>query len=174
MVDFRAGAVISACERYRYRLWHILHPSNGSRVLFVMLNPSTADGVKDDPTIRRCIGFAQDWGFGRLDVANLFAFRATKPADLAKADDPVGPENDAYLIELGALADRIVFAWGTRGTLQGRDQQVGDMFGRRGLHAWCLGKTKAKHPRHPLYVPRDASLVPAINWIVRRDSPWSV
>jgi hypothetical protein len=123
-------------------------------VLFVCLNPSTADEAKDDATVRRCVGFARKLGFGRLLLANLFGLRATCPSELAKATDPVGPENDAWITEASAAADLTVVAWGIHGRLQRRDRAVLEM-----LHApYCLGTTKAGEPRHPLYLSADTHL----------------
>ena len=112
------GAAFSPCGRYR---WHLARTwdADGSRVAFVALNPSTADATHDDPTIRRCIGFARRWGAGGVDVVNLYAFRATKPRDLFAADDPVGPDNDAWIDAVVARADRVVLAWGHHGARDG-------------------------------------------------------
>ena len=108
-----ADAVISDCERYRYRLtrrW-----DDGPTCTFIMLNPSTADARKDDPTIRRCIGFARREGCAALLVINCFAFRATKPADLFAAEDPIGPENDRHIMAASLDADgQVIAAWGDR------------------------------------------------------------
>lgn len=105
------SAVISPCERYRYALhrrWQI----GNSSVLWVMLNPSTADADIDDPTIRRCLVFSQAWSFDHLMVGNLYALRSTQPAALWTADDPVGPENDAHLRAMAKGAAQIICAWG--------------------------------------------------------------
>ena len=91
----RKQAVLSDCGTYRYRLWRKW--GCGSPLLFVMLNPSTADAEVDDATIRRCLGFADAHGFGELEVVNLYAYRATDPADLKRAGYPVGPDNDAHI-----------------------------------------------------------------------------
>src|SRR4051812_26865304 len=107
------NAVISACGRYRYLLTRQVGPGPRAAT-FIMLNPSTADATKDDPTIRRCIGFARQWGCGRLSVLNLFAFRATDPAAMKRADDPVGPENKDWFerILTDAGEGRVVCGWG--------------------------------------------------------------
>src|SRR5689334_19453129 len=117
MLQLEDNAVISACGRYRYVLTRQVGPGS-RRATFVMLNPSTADATNDDPTIRRCIGFAREWGCGRLVVLNLFAFRATDPADLKRAIDPVGPENrDWFERTLRPPHDGpLVCAWGVHGT----------------------------------------------------------
>lgn len=143
-----ATAELSPCGTYRYALgreWDESRPS----VLFVMLNPSTADAVHDDPTIRRCIGFARDWGYGGLLVGNLYAFRATKPADLPPGSRAVGPENDAWLARLRDRAGLVVAAWGARQSAVRRAMVVKGLLG----DLWVLGLTFQGLPRHPLYVP---------------------
>lgn len=133
-------------------------------VTFVMLNPSTADGTADDPTIRRCIGFAKTWGATGLAVVNLYAFRATKPADLWTTSDPVGPENDEVLASFFDMAARyghpIIAAWGANARPD-RVAQVLQIPGAKRLQA--LGVTKSGAPRHPLYLRADASPVPWLN-----------
>jgi hypothetical protein len=119
------SAVISPCGRYRYHL-HRRIADSGRVATFVMLNPSRADAEIDDPTIHRVMGFARRWGCGELHVVNLFAFRATRPADLRKAADPVGPENrDRIRRAVAVAADGLVVcAWGTHGTFLGQDRSV--------------------------------------------------
>ena len=137
--------------RYRYSLtrrW----AQGGGRTAFVLLNPSTADAHRDDPTIRRCISFARAWGYGELEVVNLFAFRATLPRDLRKGRNPVGADNDAFLLRAAHGANLVLLAWGTHGTLAGRDAQVLALMKGRELR--CLGKTRDGHPRHVLYLPK--------------------
>src|SRR5688572_11312536 len=116
-----------------------------------MLNPSTADAVRDDPTIRRCIGFARTWGYRRLVVTNIFALRATLPAALRGAADPVGPGNDRFILRAAREADRVVCAWGVHGALGNREEEVLALL--RGLAMEHLGLTRGGHPRHPLYLP---------------------
>lgn len=150
------GADISPCGRYRYTLWRKWGP--GGTVQFVGLNPSTADATLDDPTIRRCIGFARAWGFGGLMMTNLFAWRATDPRDMKAAADPVGPDNNGTLSAAYLNASLTVAAWGAHGTYLGRDAVVRRMLPR--LH--YLRLTKDGHPGHPLYLP--ASLRP-VEWV---------
>jgi hypothetical protein len=150
------SAIISPCGLYRYRLERRF--GDGPASLFIMLNPSTADAEIDDPTIRRCIRFAQSFGCGRLLVGNLFAFRATKPADLMKASDPEGPDNLKHLKKMCAEAQLCIAAWGAHGKYRGQGQRI---IGR--LSAWDvplhhLKMTKAGHPCHPLYLK--ATLTP--------------
>ncbi len=157
-------AHISPCGRYRYSLsrsWGLpdMATSAGEAPLFVMLNPSTADAMKDDTTIRKCIGFATAWGFRCLTVVNVFALRATDPAELYQADDPVGPDNDDAILSAVQSHELIVAAWGTEAIRRDRRrvERVRNILGPR---VRCLGKTKAGHPRHPLYVPYAQPLVP--------------
>lgn len=144
-----------AADVYRYVL-HRRWDDRLPRVAFVMLNPSTADETHDDPTIRRCTAFARRWRFGSLEVVNLYAYRATRPADLWAANAPIGPQNDRYLQRAAARADRVVLAWGNGGGRAGRGAAVAQMLGRiRPLS--CLGLTRLGQPRHPLYARRETS-----------------
>lgn len=147
------GANISACGHYRYTLWRKW--AQGGTAMFVGLNPSTADATLDDPTIRRCIGFARAWGYGSLCMLNLFAYRATQPADMLAQTDPVGPENDDWLLRMTAQADVVVAAWGTHGAFKNRDEHVRSLLGGNLSY---LKLTSGGHPGHPLYLP--ASLCP--------------
>lgn len=161
------GAVISQCGRYRYQLWRIWNDDK-PLVLFVCLNPSTADANTDDPTLRRIMGFVYQMGCGGFYLGNLFALRSPYPSDLRYGRDPVGPENDRHLREMADKAQRVVFAWGNDGDLNKRHLQVREMFPA----AMCFGLTKAGHPRHPLYLPKDSQLIPYPNGIhISRRSP---
>lgn len=147
------SARFSDCRTYRYSLWRnwrgLLSNANGY-AMFVGLNPSTADETSDDNTVRRCIEFARAWGYEGLCMTNLFAFRATDPADMKKADDPVGPENDQTLIDLAKAAGVVIAAWGVHGTYRHRHLAVRAMLPN--LH--YLRLTKDGHPWHPLYLPK--------------------
>jgi hypothetical protein len=143
-----ASAWISEDRAYRYALLRSWEYGTGF-VAFVGLNPSTADENTDDPTIRRCIRFAKDWGYSGLLMANLFAYRATKPKDMMSAKDPVGPLNDRYLQTISTKAGLVIAAWGADGGWRGRDKQVRAMV--PGMK--CLHLTKDGHPGHPLYLP---------------------
>lgn len=191
MADYTdAGAIISACGKYRYRLWRewrgvgeqwdMWTEGDGSPALdgagqpigeplscvFVMLNPSTADGEQDDPTIRRCVGFAKRLGFDRLDVVNLFAYRATKPAELLRlnhGDEPWGIDNERQIARALDLAGMVVCAWGAHGGHLGQDETVLgwlDSHNHRDAPVMALGLTNEGFPRHPLYLPSDAQPVP--------------
>jgi hypothetical protein len=137
---------------YRYllrRSWD----RNGPLAVFVMLNPSTADAHRDDPTIRRCMGLARSWGFGRLEVVNLFGFRTPYPAVLSTVSDPVGPENDAHVLAAVARGETVVAAWGNAGAVLNRGPaMLPRLSGEARTPLLCLGMTRAGHPRHPLYV----------------------
>ena len=119
--------------------------------MFICFNPSTADATRDDPTIRRCIRFAEDWKCGRLLVANLFAYRTPKPVVLRRKPKPVGRQNNGWLLRLAAESDVCVAAWGNNGRYLGRDAEVVALV----KDLKCLGLTKAGAPRHPLYVRAD-------------------
>lgn len=154
-----SNAEFSPCRTWRYTLTRVWDKSK-PMAMFVGLNPSTADEVRNDPTVRRCIGFAQDWGYGGLIMTNIFAFRATDPKVMKKAEDPVGPENDKWLIRSAEKAGLVVAAWGTHGIHMNRERLVLDLFrGWEDRRLTCLGKTKAGHPKHPLYLPKDAMVV---------------
>ncbi|MCZ6728239.1 MAG: DUF1643 domain-containing protein [SAR324 cluster bacterium] len=145
-------AIFDATGAYRYALtrrWR----SSGRQVAFVLLNPSTADAERDDHTIRRCIGFARAWGFAALEVVNLFAYRATTPVLLKKAAQPIGEDNDRYLLAAQARAGRLVVAWGIHGPWLGRERVVLGLLSQPGGRLSCLGLTKHGHPRHPLFLP---------------------
>jgi hypothetical protein len=153
-VTIARGAVFDAAGVYRYHLWR-RWSDHGPRVVFVGLNPSTADGSHDDPTIRRCMGFAERWGCAHLDVLNLFAFRATRPRDLRQSADPVGPDNPHYLESITKGADTLVACWGVHGAWQDQGVQLRELL----PGPWfCLGLTQAGHPRHPLYLRKGTPL----------------
>lgn len=155
---FYRNAVISDCGHYRYRLerrW-----SDAPPLPFVMLNPSTADAMEDDPTIRRCMGFARREGAGGIVVANLYAYRATKPEEMMRAAAPLGADNVEVLgnvaIEAVAAGQSIVCAWGANC----KGESAIRIFKHAGARLVCLGKTKDGSPRHPLYVRADQPLEP--------------
>lgn len=149
-----AGAVISDCGRYRYRLWRQWRYPQPPAVAFVMLNPSTADATQDDPTIRRCRGFAKSWGFGRLEVVNLCAYRATDPTDLWDADEPTGPGNDAHILEVCRSVEQVVCAWGNHAPWPRAREVIGLLVDNHvPLHVLCF--TKLGNPAHPLRLRAD-------------------
>jgi hypothetical protein len=150
--DYTSDACLSECGRYRYwltRTWDASKPP----VCWIMLNPSTADARQDDPTIRRCIGFARAWGAGGIVVVNLFALRATDPGKLKEHYPVLTSEerrNDSHILAACANAGRIIAAWGCDGTLRGRDADVTKMLAQYPVE--CMGVTKEGHPKHPLYL----------------------
>lgn len=153
-----AAAVFDQGRGYRYLLTRIWDPTRQPLVC-VMLNPSTADAFVEDPTIRRCVSFAQREGAGGLVVVNLFALRSTDPRVLRHHPDPVGRYNDAF-IRQATQAGRVVAAWGAAGTEHGRGAAVAETLAARGVALSCLGTTSTGQPRHPLYVPGSAVLEP--------------
>lgn len=161
MLDLFAesDAVLSDCGRFRYALtrrW-----GEGPTALFIMLNPSTADASEDDPTIRRCIGFAKREGCGGLRVENLFAFRATNPAAMFKHGHTAVGATDRYICEAVAASEGpLIAAWGADARARKRAARVTDYLIEGGARPMCLGKTKDGSPRHPLYVKGDAPLIP--------------
>lgn len=156
----RSSALISPCGRYRYRLERDLHPiwGDGTRTMtWIMVNPSTADHAEDDPTIRRVCGFAERHGCDRVVVGNLFALRATDVRELARADDPKGPECERHLEDMIREADLLVVGWGPvaklPAPLRRRWGLVPRLAGPLGKEMRCFGTSKDGHPRHPLMLP---------------------
>lgn len=155
--------ILSADRLFRYTLWRewwkdelFINRDTIRYAMFIGLNPSTADEAKNDPTIRKCIGFATRWGFGALCMTNLFAFRATDPRRMKGHPRPIGAENDRWLVAAGREAGVIVAAWGVNGQHMGRDVEVLKLLN----DLQCLRTTKDGHPEHPLYVPYDTTLKP--------------
>ena len=144
------GAELSEDRAYRYKLWRIWQPEIPP-MLFVMLNPSTADENDDDPTVKRCVNYASREGYGGLLIGNLFAYRATFPSRLLKAVDPVGPRNDQALAELQEAAGTTIAAWGGMGDIFGRAQEVCKLLGPMR----CLGVTQGGQPKHPVRLRKD-------------------
>ena len=148
-------AKLSECRKYRYALWRTWDSSKPF-VMFVGLNPSTADETNDDPTLIRCMNFAKSWGYGGVCMANLFAFRATDPSVMKVSKDPVGPENNKWLKSLAEDAGIVVAAWGNDGTFLGRSKLVIEQL--PGMH--CLKLNKSGEPAHPLYQAAKLQAVP--------------
>ncbi|MEM9256710.1 MAG: DUF1643 domain-containing protein [Pseudomonadota bacterium] len=151
----RNTAQLSRCRRYRYALWRTWDRAL-PRVLFIGLNPSTADESIDDPTLVRCMRFARDWGYGGVSIGNLFAYRATQPADLKQASHPIGVRNDDWLARLAAEAALTVAAWGNDGAWMNRATAVRASL--TDLH--CLKLNDTGEPAHPLYQRRDRVPLP--------------
>lgn len=157
MLEFETATADIRGE-YRYTLTRVWN-STVPMITFVLLNPSTADAVQLDPTLRRCVGFSKREGFGGMTILNLYAFRATDPRVMLAAPDPVGPDNDRVLAEATGM---VVAGWGTNAAPERVTQALALL---PPLHA--LGVTRDGHPRHPLYVPRDE---PLIEWAPQRSS----
>lgn len=156
-------AVISACGKYRYRLDRC-GAMGGTTLMFIMVNPSTADAEKDDPTIRKCIGFADRNGFARVLVGNLFAFRATDVNELRNERDPIGPENDTHLHAMLRETDMVIAAWGSLSklpeTLRRRWRDVVHLADRIPHQLKMIGACADGHPKHPLMVGYDSKIEP--------------
>jgi hypothetical protein len=155
-----SGATFSPCDRYRYTLWRTWDKPKGL-CMFLMLNPSTADESANDPTVERCQRYAHSWGYGGLIVCNLFALRATDPGVMLTDSEPVGPDNNAAILECAGRSDIVVCAWGNHGSHQDRARYVADMLQIEGHKLHSLVVTSNGHPGHPLYLRK--SLKP---------SPW--
>jgi hypothetical protein len=153
-MDSAPGATFSPCRQWRYTLtrrW-----AAGPAAAFILLNPSTADETLDDPTIRRCIGYAKAWGAGGLILGNIFAWRSTDPRALYDLVDPVGPDNDEALRTIAATVGAVVCGWGAHGALRGRGADVLDIIRSAGATPMALRRTAAGYPGHPLYLPGSA------------------
>lgn len=156
--------ILSPDRQYRYTLWRmspsdLFEMSIGNwtpYINFILLNPSTADETNDDPTIRRCVGFAKEWGYGAVCITNLFAYRATEPHAMKSVADPIGPENDRWLVECSKNAEITVAGWGVHGGLHRRNIIVTEMIPT----LTCLGTTKDGYPKHPLYLRKDLKPIP--------------
>lgn len=146
----KSGAILSDCRKYRYVLWR--QWGDGKSLVFIGLNPSTADETNNDRTISRCIDFAKRWGYDKLVMLNLFAYRTPYPNWMKRARDPIGPDNDRWLRTYCRDAGMIIAAWGADGSFMDRENSVCGML-RGQVH--CLGITKHGHPRHPLYMRGD-------------------
>ncbi|MFL6672373.1 MAG: DUF1643 domain-containing protein [Massilia sp.] len=159
------GATLSRCGAYRYRLWREWDAAK-PRLLLIMLNPSLADHQRDDHTITKSIAIARHLGCGRLDVGNLAAFRSPHPAELKRAADPIGRNNNRHLSGMLAEADLVICAWGAHGAaLPGRVQAVARLIRRAGVATYALKLTNDGHPSHPLargkgFIPVDVQPIP--------------
>ncbi len=153
------GALFSKCNAYRYslsRTWH----GGQDRACFIMLNPSTATAEEDDPTIRRCVGYAIDWGYEGVDIVNMFAFRSTDPNILRHVRDPVGSLNDHWIRTFATSSPMVVCAWGANGSLNDRDVAVRRLLQDSGVPILALAVTKDRQPRHPLYLRKSLRPTP--------------
>lgn len=149
------SAILSADRKYRYvltRIWDETKPT----VVFIGLNPSTADEEVDDKTIRKYIGYAKRWGYGKLIMVNLFAFRSTDPSMLKRVEDPVGPDNDSYIQKCVSESNLVIACWGNHGKLLNRDKVLMDSL----PNLVCLKRNKNGTPHHPLYLSKDITPMP--------------
>lgn len=144
-------------SEYRYTLWRPIEWTEDPKIVnMLLLNPSTATELNQDPTLTRCTNYAEDWGYDALCVTNLFAYRATDPGEMKAADEPAGPDNDEWILRIAELSDLVVLGYGAHGDHRGREKEVRTMLVRSGIHAKCLDTTDNQLPRHPLYLPQDA------------------
>ena len=157
--DAPSTAIYSECDRYRYALTRTWD-EEGKRVLFVMLNPSKATEVQNDPTVERCERRARALGFGAFQVTNIFAWRDTDPFKMRKAADPVGRDNDFVILEGANWADQIIAAWGTHGVHLNRGQQTATLLRTTNKPLYSLGLSKHGHPKHPLYISYSQQPIP--------------
>ena len=153
MESVKKGAELSPCRTYRYALWRIWDETK-PKVMFIGLNPSTADENTDDNTITRCINFAKDWGYGGLYMTNLFAYRSPDKSQLYFVDEPVGEYNDKYIVEYAKLSEKVIAAWGNDGAFLERSKLVANLISP----LFCLEVNKTGEPKHPLYVRADMEL----------------
>jgi len=154
ITKMQKSAIISDCKKYRYELrrtWDPIKP----RVLFICLNPSTADCELEDNTSRVCINYAKRWGYGGLVIANLFAFRSTDNSKLYLVNDPVGSENDKHIKRLSDEAVETICAWGNEGGYKDRDVKVLSYL----KNPKCLVKLKSGRPGHPLYKSKNLKTI---------------
>lgn len=166
------SAVISSCGLYRYRLTRELG-GDGPTVMFVMVNPSTADAQDDDQTISKCIGFSTRLGASRLLVGNKFAFRATDIREVRGARDPIGPDNDKHLWVMMSEADMVIAAWGALNklpeALRARWKDIVRMADDLGRPLCCIGTNADKHPKHPQMTGYNVPVTPwAVPWFAGR------
>lgn len=152
------SALLSPCGHFRFRLVRAWDPAL-PRLLFIMLNPSTADAAQDDATVRRCVGFGRALGYGSIEIVNLFAFRTKNPIVLKQAGWPVGEGNDAHILEAVMAAGEVICAWGAHARASARAAEVLELIGD-----WCTPKALALTadgvPKHPLYLAGDLRPVP--------------
>ena len=149
--DAASVAVYSDCEKYRYMLTRVWDQP-GSRVHFIMLNPSTATELQNDPTVERCERRARTLGFGAFRVTNIFAWRNTDPRAMRRATDPIGPANDTLILESCNWADHIICGWGNHGEHRGRGRDMYHILKGEHPELYHLGITKSGQPKHPLYI----------------------
>ena len=154
-IHMKTRAELSSCRKYRYALWRAWDEGK-DKVMFIGLNPSTADKVEDDRTIKRCISYAKQWGYGGIIMGNLFAYRTPSPDKMMQSKDPVGPENNTWLKRLSEQADIVVAMWGNSGGFLNRSREVTKMF----PNLLCLRITGAGQPHHTRGLPNGIKPIP--------------
>lgn len=152
-------AKISSCGQYRYTLFRRWSTDPIRRVLFVMYNPSTADADLDDPTIRRCIGFAKRFGYNAMEVVNLYAYRSTDPKKLLEVSDPFGPCNYNEVNFAAQEANLVICAWGNNKILNNTDKKIIELLRVHHPTLYCLKQNKDGSPAHPLYLSSQSELI---------------
>ena len=145
LIDF--GAKFSKCRKYRYTLWRTWDDSK-PKVMFLGLNPSTADEINNDPTVTRCINYSKSWGYGGMYMMNIFAFRTTYPIELKKSNDPVGKNNDYWIEKIQNDVDKCIGAWGNDGEFKNRFKTIYRII----PDLYCLKVNNSGQPAHPLYL----------------------
>lgn len=148
------SAIFDASRQYRYCLTRSWSNTNNKQVTFIMLNPSKADAQKDDPTIRACLQFAKSWKYTQLNVVNLFAFCTSQPSDLKVNSNPIGPENNRYLLASTSSAQQVILAWGNEGIFLNRAQAVMQLLQPYWYKLYYLKRNRSGQPGHPLYIKR--------------------
>jgi len=158
----KSGAWFSEDRQWRYTLWRIWDKEKPS-IAFIGLNPSTADETTDDPTVRRCIRFAQKWGYGSMWMLNLFGLRSTDPKMLYEHDDPVGRDNREAVYNICLVMEKVVLCWGNHGAHLKEGWRLVEQLKKEGYgdKLWAFGVTKQGQPKHPLYLPNDTKLIKA-------------
>jgi len=154
-----SGALFSRCRRWRYLLWRHWDASKPA-ANFLMLNPSTADEVRLDPSCTRARNYAEKWGYGALIVTNIFGWRATDPDDMKKTRDPVGKGNDAAILQAARAAAIVVCAWGNHGAHDNRGARVEGQLRAAGIKLFLLRRNSDGQPAHPLYLPGNLEPLP--------------
>lgn len=157
ITEMVGDALFDESLKYRYRLWR--RWGNGPTCLFVMLNPSTADAMRNDRTVAKCIRYAKSWEFGSLQVCNIFALRSTDPTMLhdsvSAGVDPIGSQNDDAIVTAAHEAEMVVLGWGNHGRLLDRGHAVWRLLVMEGVKPHALHVTNPGHPQHPLYLKED-------------------
>jgi hypothetical protein len=152
------GAIFSSCKKHRLQLWREWD-SNLPKVLFIMLNPSTADDQQDDPTLRRCIDFAKQWGYGGLYVGNLYSLRAVDPKTLLKVSKFSHRDNYKHLVNMVQQCQLVVYAWGNYPIIKKLGIPL-NVFNHLEQKLYCIALSKTGTPKHPLYLKNSLTPIP--------------